>query len=998
MKKKLLIVFLLSMVLACIFAVSAFAQGYTVNYYGKAQETTNEDGTITLKSDPVYKLGTNTYTLKDKDGNDQTVGLTFFGWYTNDGRVFEPGETITLTEDTYLYQATGIEIYDANDFLNNVGRESDARPVFVRVCGDFTLTAQVSTERTGNGAMAVIDLNGHNITSSANYAFGGARSGLKLLGKGTVTHTGKGGLFYTAQHGSYDGEQHLFVGKDVNVTTPGSLFFLNNDLVNANPTINIYGTVSAKYVCDVQVVKDCKINFADGADITLSGTKLVNIRKADLSLEYTVNMYNAKLTVPEDFVWFDEIAFFAFNVVDGSTNVLPVAGVLNSGYKAIMNEETGYYDIEYVACPNSQNGEHNFVEAELYGDNIFCTDGRLHYFRCECGEYYIKSVSYTGHAFGNEVIIKNPTTTENGIKQVDCERCDYFYTYEFSGINIVVKDGEGTKSFFISADELYDMTIDENIDGSFLARIDTIKSFTVDGVTYTKNDIVVLTIPTAINQIATGVIKDMASLKEIILSDDTNVTFTKGTIDNCPELEKITAGECNLIFSQGTSNTIGLSPFTNCPKLITLDFTNANVTFDKYSFASDKTIKHLIMGTGKTYKFGVDAFRHSVLEEVIFPDNSSISLSQKSFAETVTIKYVYVGYNTISSKKLGDDNTLSSVFGGNSYLEKVVLMDITYIGKWVFSTKKPGNAYEPLCDLHIYSHSATLKANAEAFNDRAGNYCIYLYTLDSTLTSITSTSKYVIYNGLGHAYTQNVISESTCVTPGKVGYVTDCGCGLEYRENTFTTYSNKFSELNNKTHEAYGTEISELPLKTEHTHSDTIKSIDFVNGYLQKGTISYKCLYCDEVATIEAEPSFAPLFTSRGYSYSTTSSGMMVGFIVEKKAIREYTEVMGSEIEYGVFAVAYSRIGQNEAIDSQGKEVEGVARANISARADYDIFEMRIVGFSTDEQKDAPLVFGGYAIEKKSDNTLVVNYLQVDEPQEGERYSYTTYNTVISRN
>ena len=98
MKKKLLIVFLLSMVLACIFAVSAFAQGYTVNYYGKAQETTNEDGTITLKSDPVYKLGTNTYTLKDKDGNDQTVGLTFFGWYTNDGRVFEPGETITLTD------------------------------------------------------------------------------------------------------------------------------------------------------------------------------------------------------------------------------------------------------------------------------------------------------------------------------------------------------------------------------------------------------------------------------------------------------------------------------------------------------------------------------------------------------------------------------------------------------------------------------------------------------------------------------------------------------------------------------------------------------------------------------------------------------------------------------------------------------------------------------------------------------------------------------------
>ena len=118
-------------------------------------------------------------------------------------------------------------------------------------------------------------------------------------------------------------------------------------------------------------------------------------------------------------------------------------------------------------------------------------------------------------------------------------------------------------------------------------------------------------------------------------------------------------------------------------------------------------------------------------------------------------------------------------------------MDITYIGKWSLSTKKPGNAYEPLCDLVVYAHSEDFSFHAEAFNDRAGDYTVYIYTADADMSSATSSSNYVIYKGLGHAYTEEIITESTCVTQGTVGYVTDCPCGIDYRDNAFSSVANK---------------------------------------------------------------------------------------------------------------------------------------------------------------------------------------------------------------
>jgi hypothetical protein len=249
-----------------------------------------------------------------------------------------------------------------------------------------------------------------------------------------------------------------------------------------------------------------------------------------------------------------------------------------------------------------------------------------------------------------------------------------------------------------------------------------------------------------------GIFDGMSALKEVTVMDKSNITFVKNTFKDCPLLEKLTVGDCNVVFATGTNEYTSATIINNCPNFQTIDITKADATFNKYSFASDKTIKNLLMGEGNTYIFKEDSFRHSVLEEVILPDNSNVTLDKKCFAETLTIKYIYVGKNCIANGQIGDDTTNTSIFGGNAYLNKVVLMEgINYISKWSLSTKKTNDTsaykdYKTLSDLYIYAHSETIRFNSEAFNDRTnGDFKVYLYTINPNITSITSTSNYVIY-------------------------------------------------------------------------------------------------------------------------------------------------------------------------------------------------------------------------------------------------------------
>ena len=966
--KKIVLTLVFALVVMCMLAVSISAATYTVNYGGKETAQTDENGVITLRDTTISNLSTKEYTIKDADGNDMVVTQQFLGWYADDGSTFDPGETVTLTGDIYLRQASGAIVYDYSGLNELLGRDG----WYVKLGADITTSSQVTTERTGNGNLCVLDMNGRNFTSSSNNAFGAARSGVKFLGEGKITHTGEGGLFITSRHGSYDGDQCIYIGKDVTVETTGRLFYGSNDFngveywTDGIPQIKIWGKTTSTIIANLGWVRNGVIEIFDGADVTLTGNTLVQNRSSYNELQTFINIYNAKITVPEDFAWLDNVTKYDVSMTGGSCNVVPANVFLTNGYEAVLNEETGYYDVVYTACTVSPDGEHKYVEAETYGEDINCLDGRLQYFRCECGAYYVDNVSLMGHDYSIITNESQATPDTLGVNKVTCARCGDYYTYEFAfspasiEITIAVQTENGLVTSTFLASDIYDLTIvDES--GSYSCTINSLKDFVINGVTYTKNDIVIATIPSGATNIDVGVFDGMQSLKEVVIMDRANISFIKNNFKDCPLFEKLTVGACDVEFAQGVGETTSASIINNCPSFTTIDISKANATFNKYAFASDKTVKHLIMGEGNTYIFRERAFNHSVLEEVILPDNSNVTLELKCFAETATIKYVYVGSYCLSSGKVGDDSYHKSIFGGNSYLAKVVLMEgINSVGQWSLSTKKPGNTYQPLCDLVVYAHSETFSFHAEAFNDRAGDYTVYIYSANPDITSVTSSSNYVIYKGIGHAYKEDVITESTCVTQGTFGYAPDgCTCGIDYRENAYTSVANKKTELNDVTYEPYGTEISYLPLSTEHVIGTELADVIYDN-YFENGTIYYYCKDCGVVELAEATPSAEPMMYSAGYSVYEKDSlgGICYTVKLNHTAIAFYEESTGKELAYGLVV---SKHTDGAPVISKDNVQDGAVIADMT-NTDFMQLQIKLSGIDTNNESAAINVCA-YAIQ-----------------------------------
>ena len=933
MKKKFLITLLLLIAFAFVLSLGASAEKHIINYDGKKTGETDENGVITLRDTTVNNLDKSQYTIKDADGNDITITQQFLGWYTLDGRVFEPGETVTFTEDTRLYQASGAVVYNYTDMNLLIGKDW----WYIRLGADLTIDKKVSTNSTGHGSMAILDLNGHSITTSAKQAFGADRSGIIMVGKGSITHTGSGSFYYSNYHVYQPEDIGIRVGKDVKITTSATLCSINDvSATRGIPKIYIWGDVTADSICKITKSTKAEITVHKGANVVVTGSEVIVFSNktsanvyAIITLEGNITLKDENALLIDDFMATNSTHFEFVPITSGSftvsiENAKRITDYIGDAYtlKATENQDgTTTYSVIQANC------EHNWV---LNSEESY-----------------------------------EPVLGQYGLDVFDCTEClkkkkvvTLFVPSDFE-IEVTVREEDGEKKYTLLAKDVFKFsTIDTDIG----------MVTTITDVIYRKNEIVKLEIP---NGIYSFKLFSMDALEEISLSDGLNMTLSKETVKDCPNLKAVILGKSTVIFAGGSGEKAEAGIFMNCPSLVTLDVSNANATFNTYSFASNATIQNLILGEGNSYVFHEDSFRHSRLTKVVIPDNTPTTLYKKCFAETETIEYVYIGAGSISNKSLGDDSKQTSIFGGNSNLSKVVLMDIKYISKWTFSTKKPGNLYEPLCDIFIYTHSTELSYNAEAFNDRTGNYTMYLYTLNGSVAA-PSNCNYVIFKGIGHAYTEGVICESTCVTFGKAEYVTDCPCGIDYRSCEFTSVSNILNDYKDKSHEPFGTEIYDLPLATEHTLSDVTKSIKFENGFYYLGTRTFKCLYCNEASGVEEEASFPALFSFNGYSVPENGAlAISVGYTVFQDALSEYESIMGA-LEFGVVGAIYEKLG---GLAPLAQSVAPVVKAQISA--EYASFDFIISGF-TAEQMDLGLVMCAYVYD--GTKYVYLQEVQTDNP------------------
>ena len=120
---------------------------------------------------------------------------------------------------------------------------------------------------------------------------------------------------------------------------------------------------------------------------------------------------------------------------------------------------------------------------------------------------------------------------------------------------------------------------------------------------------------------------------------------------------------------------------------------------------------------------------------------------------------------------------------------------------------------------------------------------------------------------------------------------------------------------------------------------------------------------------------------------------MSVNYKVNEQAIKDYEEITGEAVSYGVFAVTKDNIGANDIFDENGEARMGVIAADITD-CGYGLFNLKIFGF-TDEQKKIDIAMGAFVGTKK-DEVAEYSYLQIAPATAGEKYFFASYNEVVN--
>lgn len=135
------------------------------------------------------------------------------------------------------------------------------------------------------------------------------------------------------------------------------------------------------------------------------------------------------------------------------------------------------------------------------------------------------------------------------------------------------------------------------------------------------------------------------------------------------------------------------------------------------------------------------------------------------------------------------------------------------------------------------------------------------------------------------------------------------------------------------------------------------------------------------------------LFVCLGYSVPENGrEEIVIGYMVNKEAIKTYQDIMGTTLKYGVFAGLQSKIGDNYIFNEDETIIDNVINVEIS-NDEYVAFELKISGFK-DGYKNIKVAMGAYVIE--SDGTSNnYSYMQGAKPESGDKYYFVSYNDIL---
>ena len=915
---------ILIMTLVAVFAITVSAEENSIvvrycNMNGSEKEKIepNANGTYTLR-DKKFS-GDGTVTMPD----GTSIAKTFFGWFDKQGNIYEPGQTVAFTTDTDLFEAYGISVSNAEELAVAPGN-------YVRLTDDITMTNYIHSDwRT-----TIFDLNGHNITiTHKQYALYSKRASCMVIGEGKITHapekldTSNNASFFTYErhgYGDMDSPQILILGKDVTVETPYTLVRVTHSPnIDTLPRLFISGTATAKSLIRAGILTNATIKIYPSANLTFTGDKIFDFYDktstsiyANVTIDGTIKLENSEARLLDDFIMSNVFQLspmsggsYAFSEKDAETLELLLPDTLMLKIE-VDGDGTTWYKVKAADCVHSwQRVDEESTAATL---------------------------------------------TETGIDVLLCNKCGVkkqkiaLYTPANTYVVITVLENGQRKQYTVLGGEVYEFSFVGN-GVNAKCTITALK----DTIAFSKAQIVGIEIPEGIMLLESF---ENESIEKIKIADS-SFKIEVGNLGLFKSLKTLEIGACEILFMNLTGNTTTLEGIYS-------EVPGAVITFGDNAFLNATTLKTLKMSAGSTYKFGKNSFKETGLTEVIFPDDSTIQfVGEATFYGSPNIKFVYFGRNCISNKKI-TNKPFDCVYA----IETLVLMDIEYIDQYVFCCNGNANSTESYREgkdgymepIRVYHHGNKIEFNGNAFYGRTVNG-VEFYTL-SEITSIPS-CKYTIIQGLGHKYYEGAITESTCLVQGTYGYATNCPCGIDYRENSYTV----IDELGSSAYKAYGTDFVYLPLSDIHVVGTELVDVTYEN-YFENGAKNYLCAICANANVAEEVPSVEPLFIDLGYSISEDDEAGAMSYTVRINSdALEYMREFKS-VSYGVIAGVYLN---GMPITSNGRETTGNIKLEMKNTHRQVSVKLGNIGDAT---KDYNFNMAVFVVENKDYSTVRYAY------------------------
>ena len=961
MKRKLLTSLIMSVVLICLMAICISAEVYNITYWegGNKKDTvqTDDTGTITLRDTP--------YT-----GAENAVT----NWFTYEGDIFAMGETITVTKDTDIRQFSGHHSTNLN--VNATDNQWWWR--YIQLQEDLVLE---TTVYLNDGGRLYIDLNGHNIISSAKQVFEQRRAGLIIVGEGSIIHSGSGHVFNTQIHGYGDGNVGVVIGKDVTVETAGNLCNYTNGIgsshINADVMFEIYGTVKCNRLLSVNgalsevlnVVLDAKqleladkpLHFnsmGDGGSVKLKiGDGTYIVPDSANSIEYWNSGFGDSYTITVE---------NGGSFTNGSSIVLSLAG---EG-KAITSVTIDDIKYDVITNDSCQHGfDVNVVDAS-------CVNLKISNYICPlCGETFtVRTGDLAEHKW--ELVSHVPATEATpGTKTYNCTVCakvlEQSYAFDPTTLEIKVTvsvtdpDTEVTTEteLTVSVADVLNLTFVETM-GSKIYTLVGLKAFDV----YDVTSIVAIEIPVGIAKI--NFAENNSTLKILNIKNNANViveSFAKYT-----GITEINIGKAKVEFGSSCSNkTI---------QAIRSEVEGADVTFKASCFNDKKTITELKLSSYSKYDFGNNSFKNTQIKEIIFPDYSEPYFRADAAFYNCAVEYLYVGR--------GITELMNKPFDYCQKMQKIILMDVTSIPKEYtfcveYNGEKPVEVYIHASEIYLSNNTfyqcngITVYTNAPITNAKAFEGC------KATTKGGVDYPAYTIVYGIPHKYEQGM-EDATCTKDGSMGYVTDCPCGTTA---SFATYKTFVGALTTSETFTEGT-IETTVLPALGHLKGTLADVIYVNGYLENGSARYDCMRCDNNGYYEE--AVGPMIKSLGYSVSEFSeAGSMVQGYVIDTSVYSLCASVNDKLTYGFIVLANPSDETLYPLSfKNGELIVDDSIMQIPVSKSINLVELKIKGFN-EATSNKKIIMCAYLFDGTA-----INYISNGEASVG--VTGTSYNELIN--